>query len=125
MFTQFVGLLQTQASRDIAVEGIVGRGLISDQNRNHPAAHQFWIDLSRVPKQTNRERLTLLAGFAHLIERLVKRTGHLIAIASLQTPLNALLIDLHSQANTLVHYGCQGLRSSRQMPLNEPGHYPP
>src|SRR5205823_4657983 len=125
MFTQFVGLLQTQASRDIAVEGIMGRGLISDHIRNHPAAHQFWIDLSRVPNQTNRERLTLFAGFAYLIQRLVKRTGHLIAIASLQTPLNALLIDLHSQANTLVHCGCQWLRSSRQMPLNESSCYPP
>src|SRR5947208_16341952 len=112
MFTQFVGLLQTQASRDIAVQGIMGRGLIRDQIRNHPAAHQFWIDLSRVSNQTNRERLTLLAGFAHLIERLVQRTGHLIAIASLQTPLNALLIDLYRKADSLIHNHSQWLSTT-------------
>src|SRR6266487_1505325 len=109
MFTQFVGLLQTQASRDIAVEGIMGRGLISDHVRNHPAAHQFWINLSRVPNQTNRERLTLLAGFAHLIERLVKCTRHLIAVAGLQATLNTLWISLNRETNSLAHRHSQWL----------------
>src|SRR5947209_819380 len=103
----------------------MGRGLISDHIRNHPAAHQFWIDLSRIADQTNREWLAQITGFAHLIERLVKRTGHLIAIASFQAALNALWIDLHSQADTFVHRHRQRLRSTRQMPLNEPGYYPP
>ena len=103
MFTQFVGLLQTQASRDIAVEGIMGRSLISDHIRNHPAAHQFWIDLGSIPNQTNRERLTCIASLSHLRERLVKRTGHLITIASLQASFNMMWINLDGNAYSLIH----------------------
>src|SRR5712691_11714152 len=119
MFTQFVGLLQTQASRDIAVEGIVGRGLISDHIGNNPPAHQFWIDLGGVAQQTNRECLAQICGLAYLVESLIQRTGHSIAVASIQAALNMLLINLYGQAYATVHANSQGLRSSSQMPLTE------
>src|SRR6266480_1635808 len=125
MFTQFVGLLQTQASRDIAVQGIMGRGLISDHIRNHPAPHQFGIDLGSIPNQSNRKWLTRIASLSHLRERLVQRTRHLITIARLQASFNMLWINLDGKANTLIHSNGQWLRSSRQMPFNESGRYPP
>ena len=59
---------------------------------------QFGIDVSRIAQQSDRDRLSQIARFAYLIERLVQRAGDCIAVAGIQAALNVLL-HLHSTAS--------------------------
>ena len=60
VFAQFIGFFQRNASRDIAVQGIVSRRLVCDQIGDDPPPYELWIDFSRIADQTNGKRLALL-----------------------------------------------------------------
>ena len=74
--------------------------------------HQLRVDLSRVADQANGERLLLVACLAYLVQRLVQRACHLIAVSGIQAALNMAGIHLDSEADALIHRDSQGLRTA-------------
>ena len=59
---QRVGLLDGQARRDVAVERVVGGGLVGDDVYGDVAAHKLGQHLGRVAKQPDRQRAPFGGG---------------------------------------------------------------
>src|SRR5712692_3067007 len=85
------------------------RGLICHQIRHNPPSYQLRVHFRSIANQPNRKRLPLVTRLAHLVQRLIQRTRHLITIPRRQTSSNMLPIHLHRQAHPsfiVISNGC-------------------
>ena len=96
----------------IAVDGIVRRGLVGHHVGPHAAPHQLGKDLGRVAEQADRQRLLLPARLLDHGQRLVERLGLRVEIARLQPHLDAARLALDRQHRGARHHGRQRLRAA-------------
>ena len=100
------------------------RSLVRHHIWDDAPPHQLGVDLGGITDQADRERLSQAARLAYLVQRLVQRTRHLVAIPRLQAPLDMLRVNLYGKADAFIHGDGEWLRYSRQMSLNEAICYP-
>jgi hypothetical protein len=116
--TQRGGLGQRVALRDVAVQRIVGRGLIGDQIGQLAAAHQLGVDVGGVGDDRDRLGLALGGVGPGPAQAVVERVGDLVEVAGLEAALDAGGIDLDRQAHAAGHHHRQRLRAAHAA---EPG----
>ena len=81
-------LVERPAGRQIAVQRIVGGGLVGDQVGQHAAAHELRKDLGRVAEQADREGAPLHAAALDHRQRLVEVGRHPVEVAGLEPALD-------------------------------------
>ena len=118
LFPERQGLRIGQAVGDIAVELVVGRGLVGQDVGREAPAHELRQDVGRVAEQGDRKRGALLHGLAGQAQRLVETVGHRIDVAGLEPPLDAVRIDLDDDGHAVVHGHGQRLGPAH---ASEPG----
>ena len=91
-----IGLLDRQAGRHVAVQGVVSAGLIGHDIDRDPAPHQLRQHLGRVAEQPDRQRAPLAPGGVEPCQRVVEAVSDLVEIARLQPPPDAMGVDLHA-----------------------------
>ncbi len=110
--TQLLGLLDREAGRDVAVEGIVSRGLIGDDVDIGVAAGQLREDLTRVAEQADGEGPPRLGGIPEPGEGVVEVGGALVEIAGVDPALDAAELDLDAERGAAAHRHRQRLGSA-------------
>jgi hypothetical protein len=87
--------------------------LVGDHVRHDAAPHEFRHHVGDIAQQADREpALRLLPGLVQQLERFVEAFRHDVAVAGFHPPPDALRIDLHRQAQAVVHRHGQGLRAA-------------
>src|SRR5471030_3009778 len=90
-------LFPSPAGWQVAVERIVGAGLVGDHVRAHAALDQFRQDFSRVAQQGDGNRLAFLGVFGDAGQRVVEVGGLFIDITAVQTEIDADLLAFDVQ----------------------------
>ena len=89
----------------------MGRGLISENVGNDSAISQFGNDVGAIAHQPYRNIFFFTDGVLENSQRLIKRRDHEIAVAGLETFLNAIRINVNSEECCAGH-GCSERLSS-------------
>jgi hypothetical protein len=97
------------ARGQVAVEGIVGGGLVRDGIGPHAPAHEFGEDLGRIAEKADGNRLPLAARALDHGERLVEGAGLRVEVAGAQAHLDALRRALDREHGGARHGGGEGL----------------
>ena len=95
--------------RHVAVERIVGRGLIGKDIRHDAVTQQLRHDFGGVADQADRQRESLALCSQNEMESLFQVPGHAIEIASLKAALDACRVDVDAEESSAVHGGGQRL----------------
>ena len=77
------------ALRQIAVDGIVRRGLVGHRVGPHATPHQFRENVGGIAEQADRDRFTVAARLRHDRQRFVEVSGLPVEIARAQPHLDA------------------------------------
>ncbi len=88
---------------DIAVEHVVGRGLIRDDVGPDLAPGDLRVCLGGIPVKRDGQRFALLFRFLRPAERLVERFGRAVHVAQAEAALDPLPVDLDEEAHAVVH----------------------
>ena len=109
---QIGGLGQRESLRDVAIERIVGTGLIGHDVDVHAAAHDFRQDVGAIAHQAYGQgtllaprRFTERQGFVEIL-------GELVAIASVDAALDAGAVDVDGQNHAAIQRDRQWLRAA-------------
>ncbi len=97
-------------------------GLVRNEIGDDPSPNDFGKDLCAVPHQAHGEWFPLVLRRHDPREGFLQAVGGSIAVAGIQTPLDAGRIHLHRQDGTLVEGGREGLGSPH--PSKPPGEDP-
>jgi len=106
---QIARLFQAESGGHVAVEGVVGRGLVGHQVGEDAALQDLRMDQGGVPDQADGFRDAELLRGQGQIQRLVQVRGHDLAVPGLDPLLDARGVHLHRQDHAVVHRGGQGL----------------
>jgi hypothetical protein len=106
------GLGQRESLGDVAVERIVGTGLIGDYVDLHAAAHDFRKDVGTVADETDGDGFLLAHRVLQDAQGFVEGVDHEIAVSSLEPFLDALCINVNPQKCGAGHGGGEWLRST-------------
>ena len=112
------GRLVAHPVGDVAVEGVVGAGLVGDQVRHHASPHDLGQDVGGVAEEADRQRPALGHRLAGPVQGVVEVLGHDVEVAVLEPALDAVAVDLHRDHHPLVHGGGQRLGAAHPA---EPG----
>ena len=104
--------LQRPARREVAVERIVGGGLVGDHVGPDPAPHQLRVHLGRIPEQPHRYGTPVAAGRIDARQGLVEVVAALIQVARLQSPPDPPRVALDREQRRARHGGGEGLRAA-------------
>ena len=96
-------LVERHAVGHVAVEHVVRRRLVGDQVGDDAAADQLRIDVRRVAEQGDGERLAGRHRLVRQLERLVQAVGGDVDVRGLQTPLDAVRVDLDAERDAAGH----------------------
>ena len=88
------------------------RGLIGDHVGNETALHERGEHVGAIADQPDRQGCAATLGIGAPGERFVHRGGGPVEVAAVQAPLHAGRIDLHREADAVVHRGGEGLRAA-------------
>ena len=105
-------LLPGPAGRQIAVQRIVGRGLVGHRIRADAAANQFRQDFGGIAEQRNRHRFSFSAVFLDAGQRVVQIMGLFVHIPGLDAHIDARLLAFDIERAGTGHAGGQGLRTA-------------
>ena len=103
------GLGQSPALRQVAIERVVGGGLVGDHIRGDTTGHQLTEDISGVTQQTYRHRFTGGLGGLNHGQGVVQAGGFFVNVAGTQTKIDTAFIAFHGQHGKTRHGGCQRL----------------
>ena len=106
------GLRQCPAAGQVAVQRVVGGGLVGHHVRRDVACYQFGENVSGVGQQTNRDCLALRFGLFDQGQCLIERGGFLVQVAGLQAKVDPRLIHFTGQHGKTGHGGCQWLSTT-------------
>ena len=110
--TQHVGLLDGEAGGDVAVQRVVGRGLVGDHVDIDSAPRQLGQDLGGVAGEADRQRAPLAAGGIEPLQGVIEIGGSLVEIAGLDPALDPRDVDLDAQRSAAEHRDRQRLRAA-------------
>ena len=99
---QGVGLVEAQPGRVVAVQLVVGAGLVGDDVHLYPAAHDLGEHLRRIAQQPDAQRLALVLRCLAPLQRLIQAGGRFVEVGRLQPALDAVRVDLDDQPHALV-----------------------
>ena len=102
-------LFQGPALGQVAVDRVVGAGLVGDDIRTDAAAHQFGHDIGGVAEQADGHCVTRRAGFLDGRQSVVEIIDAAVEIAALQAPVDAARPALDGQHGRPGHRRRQGL----------------
>ncbi|MNK68722.1 hypothetical protein D3C87_880920 [compost metagenome] len=108
-FLQLTPLGDAPALGQVAVDGIVGRGLVGHHVRGDATGHQLGEDVGGVAKQADGDGAAAAFGFLDHGQRLIQAVGLLVDVAGLQAEIDAGLVALHGNHGEASHGGGQGL----------------
>ena len=109
---EFRGLTQREALRNVAVERIVGAGLVGDNVDLHAAADDFGEHVGAVADEANGECAAFATGQLAERERLVEILGQRVAIARFNAALDAAAVDLDGENHSAVEGDGERLRAA-------------
>ncbi|OPZ61604.1 MAG: hypothetical protein BWY86_00719 [Candidatus Aminicenantes bacterium ADurb.Bin508] len=112
LFPEPQGFGVAHPARDIAVELIMGRGLIGNDFGDDPSAQKLGKDLRSVPQQTDGESPSLPLGLFGHAEGLVQTLRGGVQVGGVKTFLDPFRIDFHNDGDPFVHGNRQGLGPS-------------
>ena len=121
--TQLQRLVEGHAVRHVAVQGVVGAGLVGDDVGVDATAHQFGEDVGGVGDDRDRQRPAVLGGGLHPGEAVVERVGDLVEVAVVEPALGAGRVDLDAQRRAAVAGDGERLRAAH--PAEPGGQHPP
>ena len=110
--TQFEGRRQGHLVRQVAVQRVVRRSLVGEDVRHHAAFRQLGNDVGTVANQPDRNVFPFANRVFQDAECFLERGDHEVAIAGLQSLLDALWIDVNPEKRRAIHGGCQWLGSA-------------
>ena len=96
-------VLEAEAGGDVAVERVVGAGLVGDDVDRQRGLEQRRQGLGRVGADRHRERASLLARDIAAPDRGVERLGDLVDVAGVEAPLDARGIDVDAERDAAAH----------------------
>ncbi len=105
-------IAERPALGQVAVDGIVRRGLVGDEVGAHAAAHELGKDVGGVAEQADGDRLLLLAGLLDHRQRFVERLGLRVEIAGAQAHLDAARLAFDGEHGGAGHDGGERLRAA-------------
>ncbi len=105
-------LFERPTSGQIAVDGIMGRGLVGDRVGPDSASDQFGIDIGGVAEQADRDRRPVAAGAGDDVEGFIQAVRLAVKVARLQAHLDPRGLAFDGQARGTCHHGRQGLGAS-------------
>ena len=111
-------LLKRIPTRHIPVERIMRARLIGNDVQDNTPPYQLRINVGGVPDQPDAEHLPIGAGLFDERESIIQRIRDLHEITGLDTPTDAVDVDIHAQRDPLVHLDCERLRPAHPA---EPG----
>ena len=120
---QRLRLLHRQPGGHVAVQRIVGAGLVGDDVDLDAAAHQLGQDLGGVAGQADRQRPALGARGVEPGQRVVEVAGALVQVPGLDAPLDPVQVDLDAQRGAAEHGDRQRLGAAH--PAEARGHHQP
>ena len=109
---QLRGFIQRESLRDVAVEGIVGAGLIGRDVNLHAAAHNLGQHIAAVTHQAHRKRAAFAAGLFAKVQSFVEVRGEQVAISRRDPALDAAAIDFDNQRHAAVEGDGKRLRTT-------------
>ena len=95
--------------RDVALELVVGRGLVRDEIGRGAAGEQPLVQVDRVRLHSDRDGPPRLAGVESHVDRPVERVFPHVQVPRGKTPVDAPGVDLGDQGSGSVHRGRQRL----------------
>ena len=98
--------------RDVAVDHVVGGGLIGHDVEADAAPDELGMDRGGVAVQRDRDRLAASARLVSPPERFVQRCRGPVDVAEPEPPLDALAVDLDEEADTAVQGDGERLRAA-------------
>ena len=106
----------------VAVQRVMGAGLVGDQIRAHAAGNEFRKNVRRVAAQGNRHRFAFGRVFFDARQRVIEILGLFVDVTGTQTEINAALLALNVQRARAGQRGGQRLRAAH--PAKTGGQYP-
>ena len=103
---------QGQSLRDVAIQRIVGAGLIRHHIHLHAAAHDLWKNIRAVADKTDRKRAAFAASRVAEGQCFLQIFCDRVAIARVNATLNTRAIDIDGENHPAVQGDRQGLRSA-------------
>ena len=100
---------QGEPVRDVAVERIVGAGLVGHQVRVPAAARELRQDVGGVPTRATECRCRSRRQPSTVCERLVEVVGQLVEVAGIEALAGARLVHLDDERGSAVHRDRQRL----------------
>ncbi|CDN96539.1 hypothetical protein BN949_05718 [Agrobacterium tumefaciens] len=105
----FLPLAHGPALWKIAVDRVVGRGLVRDHVGADAAADHFRQDFGAVAKQADGLGFALLRPAGDHVHGFVQRFGLLVEIAGAQAEIDRIRVALDGKAGCAGHHGCERL----------------
>ena len=116
VFARLQPALHGPAGRQVAIDQVVGGGLVGDDIGADGAAagatHQFRHHLGGIGAQTNRDRFTAFGMKGDQGQRFVQRCGLFVQVACAQSKVNRALLALDVQRAGACKSGGQWLRAT-------------
>ena len=109
---QIRSFTQREPLRHVAVERIVGAGLVGNHVHLHAAADNLRQHVGAVADKAHRKRPALAARGLAQRQRFVQRFGHGVAIARVKPALDAGAVDLDAQHHAVIQRDRKRLRAA-------------
>ncbi|MNO85326.1 hypothetical protein D3C76_766970 [compost metagenome] len=121
-FLQLAPLGDAPPLRQVAMDRVVGRGLVGHHIRGDAAGHQLGEDVGGVAEQADGDGGAALLGLLDHGQRLIQAMSLLVDVAGLQAKIDAGLVALHGDHGEAGHGGGQGLSAAHatQAPGEDP-----
>ncbi len=100
------------ADRQIAMDGVMGRGLVGDDVGTHTAAHELREDVGGICRESDGFRFARLGPLVDQGKRLVQRMRLGIDVTGAQAEIDAGLIAFDGKAAGAGHDGRQRLSAT-------------
>ncbi len=109
---QVFGILQTVLSGHIAIERIVGTGLVGDHIGYNPLIDKFRQDFGGIAQHTDRAGPTIAFGFDGLVDGGIHVFVPLVEITGFDPAFDSFAVDLDTEGHATIHFDRQGLSAA-------------